>query len=209
MTKASWNRSSRRDCSCSSLADFFATVSLNKCEIGTMSLPNSFETERLVLRPTSIEDAQFIFELMNSPKWLAYIGDRGVNSKEDAEEYIKARMLPQFERLGYGNYTVTRKEDDHQLGTCGLYDREGLEGVDIGFAFLPGFENQGYGYESASLLRDAAFSKFGLKKLNAITVMENFASQKLLEKLGLEFVELIKLEGDDEKLMFYQMIMRK
>lgn len=36
----------------------------------------AFETDRLLLQPTSTSDAQLIFELLNSPKWLKYIGDR-------------------------------------------------------------------------------------------------------------------------------------
>jgi len=108
-------------------------------------------------------------------------------------------MLPQLERLGYGNYTVIRKSDRAKIGTCGLYDRKGLEGVDIGFAFLPAYEGQGYGYESANKIKEAGLSVFGIKKLSAITAKENIASQKLLEKLGFYFSEFVTLPDDDEE----------
>ena len=58
------------------------------------------ETERLIIKPTSIEDAHFIFELLNTKKWIEFIGDRGVYSIKDAEEYIANKLLPQIERLG-------------------------------------------------------------------------------------------------------------
>lgn len=103
------------------------------------------ETERLRLRSTSEEDADFVYRLLNSPQWLKYIGDRKVYSIEDARGYIQKKMLPQLERLGHSNFTVIRKSDGARMGSCGLYDREGLEGVDIGFAFLPEYEGQGYG----------------------------------------------------------------
>ena len=45
-----------------------------------MSKFKIFETDRLILKPTSEEDAEFIFELLNTPKWLKYIGDRNVKS---------------------------------------------------------------------------------------------------------------------------------
>ena len=99
---------------------------------------SSIATERLVLKPTTLEDAAFILELLNSPKWLKFIGDRNVKSIAEAEAYIKERMLPQFERLGFTNNVVIRKADGKKIGACGLYDRDGLEGIDIGFAFLPG-----------------------------------------------------------------------
>src|SRR5690606_16395207 len=99
-----------------------------------------YETERLILQPTSEDDAAFIYKLVNSPKWLANIGDRNVKSVAEAKTYIKDRITPQLEKLGYGNYTLIRKVDNIKIGSCGLYDREGLEGIDIGFALLPDYE---------------------------------------------------------------------
>ena len=53
-----------------------------------------FETDRLFLKPTDIEDADFIFELMNTPKWMQFIGDRKVKSKEAGQAYIKNKIDP-------------------------------------------------------------------------------------------------------------------
>ena len=49
----------------------------------------SFETERLIIRPTTESDSEFIFKLLNTPKWLKYIGDRNIKTVENAKEYIK------------------------------------------------------------------------------------------------------------------------
>ena len=160
-------------------------------------------TERLVLKPTTEEDAEFIFELLNTPKWLKFIGDRNVRSTTDAAEYIKTRMLPQLERLGYGNYTVVRTSDNIKIGTCGLFDREGLEGIDIGFAFLPDYEGKGYGFESANKLKEVAFEEFGIKEINAITSKENINCQKLLGKLGLKLKGTTILPNEKEELLLY------
>jgi len=56
------------------------------------------DTERLHLRPTNLEDAAFIMEMLNTPKWLQYIGDRNVKTVKAAEEYIQVKMMPQLER---------------------------------------------------------------------------------------------------------------
>lgn len=165
--------------------------------------PASFETERLLLRPTIEADAEFVYRLMNTPKWLQYIGDRNIRSVEDARNYINARMLPQLQRLGYSNYTVIRKWDVQKIGSCGLYDREGVEGIDIGFAFFPEFERLGYGFEAASRLKQAAFDDFGLDRLSAITNKDNTASRKLLEKLGLKRAGSITLPGSQEAIYLY------
>lgn len=169
-----------------------------------MNTGETFETERLILRPTSIEDAEFILELLNTPKWLEYIGDRMVRSLEDALAYIHSRILPQQERLGYGNYTVIRKEDQSIIGTCGLYDRAGLDAIDIGFAFLPEYEGLGYAFEAADRLKRVAFDEFGINEILAITVKQNLSSQKLLEKLGLNLVGTTRIPNDEEELLLYR-----
>lgn len=164
----------------------------------------SFQTTRLLIEPLTIHNAADLLELMNTPKWIKNIGDRNVHTVATAEAYITKKITPQFERLGYGNYKVTRKSDGQFLGNCGLYDRPGLEGVDIGFAFLPAYEKKGYAFEAAQKLRDEGFTQFGIETISAITIPSNHGSQKLLEKLGLSFVKMIQLPGEDEELMFYQ-----
>lgn len=166
----------------------------------------SFETPRLIIRPTYPEDDAFIFELLNTPKWLKYIGNRNVRSVEDGRQYILIKMIPQLERLGFSNYTVIKKEDRTRIGTCGLYDREGLEGVDIGFAFLPEHEKQGYAFEAVNRIKKAALEDFGLNQINAITLKTNLDSQKLLEKLGMEFDSIITLPNEEDELMLYKLI---
>lgn len=168
-----------------------------------MSQYKTFETERLIIQPTTEIDAGFILELLNSPKWIKYIGDRNVHTIDEARAYIQNKMIPQLEKLGFSNYTVIRKSDNEKVGTCGLYNREGLEGIDIGFAFLPQYEKKGYAYESVRKIKEAAIEDFKITEIKAITLKENISSQKLLEKIGLRFKETIKLPNDEEELMLF------
>jgi len=161
------------------------------------------KTERLIMRPTDMEDSSFIYALLNTPNWIKYIGDKNVNSIEDAVYYIKTRILPPFKRFGYSTYTVIRKSDKVKIGTCGLYNRKGIEGVDIGFAFLSQFEGKGYAYESVLKLKEIAFNDFKLKKISAITIKENIKSQRLLIKIGLDYNKTIKLPNDKTELLLY------
>jgi len=163
----------------------------------------TFETERLFLRPTHEEDAAFMLELLNTPKALQYVGDRNVHTEEDARKYIADRIAPQLERLGYSNCTVVRKSDGAKLGVCGLYDRPGVEGVDIGFSFLPQFEKQGYAFEAATRIKQAALEDFQINPIHAYTTRDNLGSQRLLLKLGFAFVEIRRLPDDEEDLMFF------
>ena len=169
-----------------------------------MSEYRVLETERLLLRPTGVEDAELVLELLNTPKWLKFIGDRDVHSLEEAKTYIETRMLPQLKRLGYSNYTIIRQSDGSLLGTCGLYDREGLDGIDIGFALLPRFEAQGYGFEAASRVMKAAFEDFAIEELQAITSKENMASQKLITKLGFKPAGTTRLPKENKELLVFK-----
>lgn len=163
-----------------------------------------FETDRIILRATNTEDAEMVWALLNTPKWLQFIGDRNVKTKEDAEKYIKERMRPQQERLGFSNYTLIRKSDGVKIGSCGLYDREGLEGVDIGFALLPDYERQGYGFEAANRIKQFALEDLAMPTIQGITAKENMASQNLLKKLGFQLEGVVNLPNDPEELFLFK-----
>ncbi len=169
-----------------------------------MTAPITLDTRLLRLRPTTVDDGAFIRRLMNTPKFKKHIGDRKIRSVDDAKAYIKRSMLPQLERYGYSNFTVIRKADNTKLGTCGLYVREGVEGVDLGFAFLPLYEHKGYAFESAERLKNAAFEEFGITELNAYSAKNNRSSHVLLEKLGFTAIGTIRLPDDDKELSHYR-----
>lgn len=164
-----------------------------------------FETGRLILQACTESDAELVLDLLNSPLFIRFVGDRNVRNLEAAKDYIKERMLPQMSRLGFGNYVMIRKSDNVKLGTCGLFDRPGLEGIDIGFGLLESFHGKGYGYEASVCIRNAAFELFGIKLLRGITVKENKASRGLLEKLGMIYTQDVRLPGDSVDLMLYEL----
>jgi ribosomal-protein-alanine N-acetyltransferase len=168
------------------------------------------QTQRLVLEPIEESDASFYLTLMNSPKWLQFIGDRKVYSVEDAKSYIRDRMLPQWDRLGYGNYIVRKNESSEfssvPIGAVGIFSRPGLDTVDLGFAFLEEFERQGYAYESARCLLDEAFAKFNLNVIQAITDPENFSCQRLLAKLGFLLIDRVVLPNETKEVLRYQCV---
>src|SRR4051812_7866977 len=112
-------------------------------------MPLLLETPRLRLRHISVEDAAFVFELMNEPAYLQYIGDRGIRTLEDARLYIAAKFIASYEQHGYGLYLVETKTESLPIGISGFVKREVLAHPDIGFAFLQRFWSQGYAKESA------------------------------------------------------------
>lgn len=93
-----------------------------------------FKTERLLIQPTTELDAAFILELLNTPKWYQFMGDYKVYTHQEALKFIQDGIIAPYKKYGYSDFTVIRKLDGVKLGTCGLYHRKGIEGVDIGLA---------------------------------------------------------------------------
>jgi RimJ/RimL family protein N-acetyltransferase len=161
------------------------------------------ETERLVLRRLTAADAPFILQLVNEPSWVQYIGDKGVRTLEDARNYIDKGPIEMYGRLGFGLYLVELKASGEPIGMCGLIKRESLEDVDVGYAFLPRFWAKGYAFESASAVVAYGKSAFGLSRIIAITSKENYASAKVLEKLGFRFERAVRLAVDAAEVNLY------
>ena len=158
-------------------------------------------TSRLALREMdSAVDAEFIFRLLNTPKFLKYIGDRGIRSADEAVEFIENRYRQSYRDHGFGLYTVELISNRAQIGICGFVRRDTLPEADIGFAFLPEFEGNGYGREAAAATLKFGREKLGLTRILAITSPDNDASVRLIEKLGFTFERLIENGGETVKL---------
>lgn len=161
------------------------------------------ETERLYLRKFTPDDAGFILQLLNSPLYLKYIGDKGVRTLKAARRYIIEGPMLALEQHGYGFSVVVLKDSGIPIGGCGLINREGLSGPDIGFAFLPDFAGRGYGYEIATATLTHAKTELQLARILGITLPTNLASIALLKKIGLEYRYMMRLPGDKQEVMLF------
>ncbi|RAJ05137.1 RimJ/RimL family protein N-acetyltransferase [Chitinophaga skermanii] len=164
----------------------------------------TIETPRLTLRYLTPSDADFIFALLNMEDWKKYIGDRKIHTVDHARAYIQTTYMPHYDQNGFGNFGVELKETGQLIGTCGIFKRDGLDHVDVGFAFLPGYAGKGYAFEAASQLLDVAKNTYNITTVQGITVPYNKRSIALLERLGLQFVKHLMLPGDDEVLMLFE-----
>lgn len=161
------------------------------------------ETDRLTLRQLTIHDTDFIINLLNSPGWLEFIGDRNVTSQEQAKDYLLNGPIKSYYENGFGLSLVELKYDKTNIGICGLLKREYLEHPDIGFAFLPEFIGKGYAFEIAKATLDYAKATLKMACVMAITLPANKSSISLLERIGLSFVKNISAPGGTEVLMLF------
>ncbi|MCW8980945.1 MAG: GNAT family N-acetyltransferase [Altibacter sp.] len=162
-----------------------------------------FSTQQVSLREFTKQDAPFLYALMNSEGWLEYIGNRSINSHQDAEAYLNTRYLGSYKKHGFGAYVVMLKESEIPIGSCGLYKRENLAHPDLGFAFLPQYFGKGYAFEASQAVVKNAAETLGLLKLYAITKHENQRSIHLLEKLSFRNTGETKLKEDGEDLLLF------
>ena len=163
-------------------------------------------TERLVLRHLVIGDAPFIFELVNTPGWLKFIGDRGVRNLHDAKQYLLNGPLESYKKNGFGLWLVSRKEDHQPIGMCGILRRPSLEYPDIGFALLPQYTGKGYAREAIKVTIALAGEKFGLSFLNAIATPDNDRSTLALLRSGFVFQKRFVNEKNEDLSLFVRRI---
>ena len=162
------------------------------------------ETDRLILRRFTVDDAPFILALLNEPSFLRYIGDKKVRNLDDARQYILNGPTVSYERYGFGLCCVELSESHTPIGMCGLLKREELPDPDIGFAFLPDFWNKGFAFEAATAVLQDARERLSLESILAITSLDNDASIRLLERLGFTFQRLITLSQSGEQVKLFE-----
>ncbi len=161
------------------------------------------ETPRLLLRRLDEGDAPFILELLTDPDWLRYIGDKGVRNLDDARRYIVEGPVAMYARHGFGLFVVGRKPSGAPMGLCGLIRRDGLDDVDVGYAFLPRFRGCGYAEESAAAMLRFARERVGLGRIVAITNPENERSIRVLERLGFAYERMIRLTPESREVKLF------
>ena len=147
---------------------------------------------------------------MNTPGWLAYIGERGVHDAFSAKAYFHDKLVPTATAPDRGPYAIVRADTEQPIGTIGLYERPTLDVPDLGYALLPSAEGFGYAREASEAMLAFAEGKHQGRaaiaplRIGAITVPVNTASVRVLERLGFTFQRPVILPHSDETLHYYE-----
>jgi RimJ/RimL family protein N-acetyltransferase len=158
-------------------------------------------TSRLQLREFDFGDAEFILQLLNEEGFIHHIGDKGVRTLADACDYIAQGPMMSYERFGFGLYATCL--DGVPIGMCGLVKRDELADPDVGFAFLHKHCSKGYALESASAVLTYGAEALKLRRIVAITTPQNLRSIGVLEKIGLKFERLVRLNEQGPELKLF------
>lgn len=137
----------------------------------------------LVIDHLSLNDASFILELLNTPGWKLFIGERNVNDLQDAIAYVQKII----DNPNVTYFVVKLHDSNIPVGLLSVIKRDYLPHVDLGFAFLPAYAGKNYAYEAASaLLKDPSIIA-AYPIVLAISLKDNPRSIRLLERLGMVF----------------------
>lgn len=147
------------------------------------------KTNRLLLRPIALEDADFMLKLINCPGFLRFIGDRNIRTLEQSEAYIE--NLIKNPDITY--WVIQNKISNVSYGVVTWVKRDYLPSPDLGYAILPEFEGNGFALEASSTW--LTHHKQNHKRVLAICQADNVASIHLLLKLGFILEEKFEKEG--------------
>lgn len=157
---------------------------------------NEIPTARAVLRPFSVTDGDELLRLFRDASIRRYLLDDMVVSADWVSDEIVASQ-GRFASSGTGLWSVRTKGESQIIGFGGFREFFDPPQLQLLFGLLPAYWGRGLATEIAASICDYAFRDLNLPSVSAAIDVPNTASGKVLERLGMEF-EQIMTEGEAE-----------
>ena len=146
-----------------------------------------FETPRLILGQFTENDASLILQLNSDPEIVKYVHEPVLTSEEQAKKILLDIILPQY-KINLGRWAIYTKNSHDFIGWCGLKHRPELNEIDLGYRLKKESWGRGYATEAAKHTLDHGFNNLHLNIITGRAHIENIASIKILEKIGMQFL---------------------
>jgi len=149
--------------------------------------------EKVILKPTTLEDLDFICEFETDKSLWVYEDYVKENNEETRELYIN-RMK---EDVKVYDFIITAKDDEKHtpLGMAYIWSyNDYRKSWELGYAVLPEYQKQGYALDSARLLLKLGFEKLKAHKIVGMCNSENVGSAKIMERIGMRREGVFKEE---------------
>lgn len=161
------------------------------------------ETKRLFIRKFTLFDD---FASLMADKDLMLFSLNGPMGREKAEEYLKKRILPHYDRYGYGLWALFHKEDQRIIGIAGLMQQviDNEEQVELGYRLLPSYWGKGLATEANRAILDFAFQELGLKNIISIIDPANIRSLEAAKRIGMRHIKDTVFHGIPVKIFQIQ-----
>ena len=145
------------------------------------------ETDRLLLRTFTAEDAPLIYNLNLDPEVIRYTLDP-IRDIEQAREVLEKTILPQYALYNHGRWAVHEKQGLEFIGWCGLKARPERNEIDLGYRFIKSAWGKGFATEAAWACIKYGFEKLHLNRIIGRAMPENKGSLSVLEKCGMSYI---------------------
>ena len=143
-------------------------------------------TERLTLRPLTLDDIEWFAAMRGDADIMRYIGANGAVPRQVAEERLDRHVACWNER-GLGMFGARQHGEEAPVGWAGLQPLEGTDEIEVGYAFAKPWWGRGFATEAATALVRWGFEELGLERIVAVAYPENEPSRRVMDKLGMRF----------------------
>ncbi|MFI2644478.1 GNAT family N-acetyltransferase [Streptomyces sp. NPDC018610] len=158
------------------------------------------ETERLVLRRFTADDADLLTELDSDPAVMRYLSGGDPTPPEVIRERHLPNILAGYEKWNgdLGLFAAHEKDGGAFIGWFILRpEAEGpLDEVELGYRLRQSAWGKGYATEGSRALLGKAFTELGVRVVWAETMSVNRGSRNVMEKLGMTLAEAIPVPSD-------------
>ena len=146
------------------------------------------ETERLILRRFTPEDAADNYRIYTDPENMRFMGGPP-DSVESEREHIRKHIANYYEQHGFGLWAAVLKENARLIGRCGLlYQQvEGTREVEVTYLIDRLYWGRGLATEAAREAVKLGFESYGFRRIVALINPENVASVRVAEKVGMRY----------------------
>lgn len=151
-----------------------------------MSHAPTITTERLILRPFTLDDVQPLQEIAAAPGVMRYFPTPAPPDLARTQRMVQ-HQIDEWNARGYGWWALTLPADRALIGWCGLQYLPDSDETEVGYLLGRSWWGQGFATEAARASVDFGFEHFAFPEIIGITHPENEASQNVLRKCGMTF----------------------
>ncbi|SEN30353.1 Protein N-acetyltransferase, RimJ/RimL family [Terribacillus saccharophilus] len=161
------------------------------------------ETNRLLIRPYTIEDMHFLESLVSDPQVVRFIGNGKPRTKEGARLFFNWNLSQMKEDQLFGLQVLVEKTSGDLIGHAGLVPQEvdGVTEIEVGYWIAPAYWGMGFATEAAAAFRDIAFERLNEDRIIALIYPDNIASCRVAEKLGMHIWK--EIERHNKEVLVY------
>jgi len=156
-------------------------------------------TPRMTLRPFQLTDASALFAWVSDPEVMRFMPiPTGLDHSLEQTIARVQRYMGYQEQYGFSRWLIFDRATNVPIGDAGLLHMAESGEIELGYRFAKPWWGQGRATEVAAAWRDYAFGPLNLSAIVAFAEVENRASLRVMEKLGMQFLREHELFGKME-----------